>query len=261
MMPIVQAFSPNTGAAIGGGDGPQQSASLYNVPLQEVNLTDGSWTLLDPDSSLKSVTFSGGFNTITLNARTANENNRWDGGTTCTMPRWYKDFQIDGTDITVDDVIQFISRLERDTATGTNFNPSFVVGIANDPTSTTLTTIRGNGGIHTRVGTGNLAYGTWQNNASTTGTASGNDFGLCSLLRGYNGLGSGTYLNINITPDPDTVATSGSRNSNVNASGTADGTTVKIMVAPGARANTDAIPADAVYKMKVHIGGIVWNKV
>jgi hypothetical protein len=236
MMPIVQAFSPNTGAAIGGGDGPQQSASLYNVPLQEVNLTDGSWTLLDPDSSLKSVTFSGGFNTITLNARTANENNRWDGGTTCTMPRWYKDFQIDGTDITVDDVIQFISRLERDT-------------------------IRGNGGIHTRVGTGNLAYGTWQNNASTTGTASGNDFGLCSLLRGYNGLGSGTYLNINITPDPDTVATSGSRNSNVNASGTADGTTVKIMVAPGARANTDAIPADAVYKMKVHIGGIVWNKV
>jgi hypothetical protein len=31
-MPIVQAFSPNTGAAIGGGDGPQQSASLYNVP-------------------------------------------------------------------------------------------------------------------------------------------------------------------------------------------------------------------------------------
>lgn len=259
-MPIVQAFSPNTGAAIGGGDGPQQSASLYNVPLQEVNLTDGSWTLLDPSSSLKSVVFDNGFNVITLNARTSGEENRWDGGTTCTMPRWYKDFQIDGTDVTVDDVIQFITRLERDLTQGTNFNPSFVVGIVNDPTSNTLSTVRGNGGIHTRVGAGNPAYGTYQNNASTTSTASGNDFGLSALLRGYNGLGSGTYLNINTAPDPDSVVNSGSRNSNIQDSGTADGTTVKIMVAPGARANTDAIPADAVYKMKVHYAGIVWNK-
>ena len=157
-MPIVQAFSPNTGAAIGGGDGPQQSASLYNVPLNEVNLTDGSWTLLDPDSSLKSVTFSGGFNTITLNARSSGESNRWDAGTTCTMPRWYKDFEIDGTDVTVDDIIQFISRLERDDSAGTNFNPSFVVGIANDPTSTTLNTVRGNGGIPRAIVTGKRLF-------------------------------------------------------------------------------------------------------
>ena len=260
-MPIVQAFSPNTGAAIGGGDGPQQSASLYDVSLTEVNLTDGSWTLLDPDSSLKSVTFADGFNTITLNARTSGQENRWDASTTCTMPRWYKDFEIDGTAVTVDDIIQFITRLERDASVGTNFNPSFVVGIANDPTSNTLNTIRGNGGIHTRVGSGNLAYGTWQNNASTLSTASGNDFGLSGLLRGYNGLGSGTYLNINADTDPDSVVNGGSRNSNINDSGTADGTTVKIMVAPGARSNTDAIPADAVYKMKVHYAGIVWKQV
>ncbi len=261
-MPVVRAFSPTTGAAVGGGDGPSgPAASLYDVELNEVNLTDGSWTLLDPDSSLKSVTFLDGFNTITLNARSSGESNRWDASTTCTMPRWYKDFEIDGTAVTVDDVIQFITRLERDASVGTNFNPSFVVGIANDPTSTTLSTVRGNGGIHTRVGSGNLAYGTWQNNASTTSTLSGNKFGLTSVMRGYNGLGSGTYLNINTTPDPDTVASAGSRNSNILDSGTADGTTVKIMVAPGARSNTDAIPADAVYKMKIHFAGIVWKKV
>jgi hypothetical protein len=157
-MPISNVFDPYTGGATGGGVPVASSPSLYNVELNEVNLTDGSWTLLDPASSLKSVSFADGFNTITLNARTSGEQNRWDGGTTCTMPRWYKDFQIDGTNVTVDDVIQFISRLERDAATGTNFNPSFVVGIANDPTSTTLTTIRGNGGIHTRVGNGDFIW-------------------------------------------------------------------------------------------------------
>lgn len=259
-MPITQVFDPVTGAANGGGTGGGGSPSLRDVPLTEINLTDGSWTLSDPDGTLKSVAFSAGFNTITLNARASNENNRWDAGSTCTMPRWYKDFQIDDVDITVDDVIQFIVRLERDIAVGTNFNPSFVAGLANDPTSTVLNTVRGNGAIHTRVGSGNPAYGTWQNNASTTGTNVNNDFGLTSVMRGYNALGSGAYLNVNIAPNPDTVATSGSRNSNINASGTTSGTTIKIMVAPGARSNTDAIPADAVYKMKIHFGGITWGK-
>ena len=260
-MPITQVFDPVTGAANGGGSGGGGgSASLRDLPLTEIDLTDGSWTLSDPDGTLKSVTFSAGFNIITLNEKLASADNRWDTGTNCTMPRWYKDFQIDNVDITVDDVIQFIVRLERDLTAGTNFNPSFVAGLANDPTSTVLNTVRGNGAIHTRIGAGNPAYGTWQNNSSTSGTSADNDFGLTSVMRGYNALGSGTYLNVDTAPNPDDIATSGSRNSNINASGTASGTTVKIMVAPGTRSNTDAIPADAVYKMKIHFGGITWGK-
>ena len=259
-MPIVQAFSPNTGAAIGGGDGPQQSASLYNVALQEVNLTDGSWTLLDPDSSLKSVSFNLGFNTIVLKTRASGQQNRWDTSTTCTMPRWYKEFEIDGNSVTVDDITQFVVRLEADLSVGTDFNPSFVTGLAGDPTSTTLNTIRGNGGIFTRVGAGNAAYGTWQNNASTTTANSNNNHGLSSTFRAYNAMGSGAYLNVNITPDPDTVVNAGSRNSNVQDTGAARTTTLKVIVGPGARSNTDTIPEDATYKQRIFYGGIIWSK-
>ncbi len=259
-MPIVQAFSPTTGAAIGGGDGPPQVASLYNQPLTEINLTDGSWTLLDPDSSLKSVSFSGGFNTITLNARVASVDNRWAGGTDCTMPRWYKDFQISGNDVTVDDITQFIARLEEDlVGSGTNFNKSFIVGICNDPTSNTLLTIRGNGAYMNRSGGGNVAYGTWQQNSSTSSSASVPKHGLTSVLRGYNSMGYGAYINVD-PAEAQAARNSGSRNSNVNDTGAADSTVLKVIVAPGARGNSDAIPQDAVYKIRAHIAGINWSK-
>ena len=81
-MPIFPCFDPTTGAsggASGGGGG-----SLYDVSMgSAVNLTDGSWTLSDPDSLVDSVSFSGGFNTVTMNALAAGASHyRWDSSAT-----------------------------------------------------------------------------------------------------------------------------------------------------------------------------------
>ncbi|MCP4091422.1 MAG: hypothetical protein GY746_16775, partial [Gammaproteobacteria bacterium] len=71
-MPVSNVFDPNTGGATGGGGGGSAPAtSLYDLPWGDpIDLTDGSWTLLDPSSIVKSVAFAGGFNTITFNALT-----------------------------------------------------------------------------------------------------------------------------------------------------------------------------------------------
>lgn len=61
-MPIAPVFP---GASTGGGT----TTDLAALPLGDaIDLTDGSWTLLDPDSLVKSTTHSSGVNTVTFNA-------------------------------------------------------------------------------------------------------------------------------------------------------------------------------------------------
>ena len=74
-MGIVNAFDPAGGANGGFVPGAGGAASLTDIAFQTIDLTDGSWTLLDPDSLVDTVTFSGGFNTVTWNTLAAGSSN------------------------------------------------------------------------------------------------------------------------------------------------------------------------------------------
>jgi hypothetical protein len=58
-MPVVPCFDPTTGAS-GGPSGGGGTPSLSDVAFTVVDLTDGSWTLFDPDNAVQSVAFAGG---------------------------------------------------------------------------------------------------------------------------------------------------------------------------------------------------------
>ena len=233
----------------GGGGG---GTSLFNLQLDEINLTDGTWTLFDPDNLVDSVAFAGGFNEVTWNALSNPTSDfNWTGGANIRSPRWYKALTIDGNNITNENLILVTTRLELDAATGA-FNQQVVVGAARDPDSTVLLTLDGSGGQANRVGTGNRAYGTWQANAATSGLNANNVYSVATVQRGFNAVGSGAYLNNGSGGD---VVGSGSRNSNQNS---ASGSTVNValLVGIGPRANNDAISAGDKQKFKAAIRAV-----
>jgi hypothetical protein len=84
--------------------------SLDNVPYSlPIDLTDGSWTLFDPDSLVANVSHSNGFNTVVWNnLAPGNQNYNWGSGASHRSPRWYKDLEINGSQVTVEDIIQAI---------------------------------------------------------------------------------------------------------------------------------------------------------
>ena len=225
-----------------------KDSSFTNVATETINLTDGTWTLLDFAGTFKSVSFDSatGFNTVVLNARTASVDNRWDSGTNCTMPRWYKDFKIDGAQITNTELLSSVWRIESDLS-NTAFNKSFVAGICIDPTSTVLQTINGCGAFFARNTTGAPFYGTWQINGAGTNSSNNNDYCIASILRGYGGFGSGTFMTINEGTDPDSIHASAGRNSNRNDDGATAGSNLRLIVGPGVKSNGDVLPADATY--------------
>lgn len=238
-------------ASSGGGGG----ASFYDIPLEgPVNLTDGTWTLLDPDNLVKSLTYSGGFNTVTWNAASGGDYN-WTATTTHRAPRWHKILNISGNNVQGQDFLLFTSRIEPD-LTFTGFNQQIVLGAADDPTSTVAQTIDGTGGYYIRLGTGNPTFGTWQVNTGTSSGQSQNKLGVTTIFRGRDSLGSGVYLNINTS---NNVTNSGTRNSNQNDQ-TYTGN-VSVMVGVGLRANTDSIPQDAQQRFKLSYGAITWGGV
>jgi len=249
-MPVAPCFNPTTGAS--GGAPPAASASLYNLPPTVIDLTDGTWTLLDPDNLVSGVTFGSGQNTVTWNALAAGSvDYNWGGGTTHRAPRWYKLLSIGGSQVTSVNHLVFTSRFQGDPAS-TDFNQAVAVGVAIDPTSTTAATIDGSGGYFTRSGGGSPELGTWQVNSSTKSGNANNVFGVTTVMRGHNALGSGVYLNSTAT---DTIQTSGSRNSNQNAAVT--GTqNVYVMVGVGTRGNSDTVSAGDTQVFKASFNAI-----
>jgi len=246
-MPIAPCFDPTTGAS--GGATPAASASLYNLSPTLVDLTDGTWTLLDPDSLVSGVTFASatGYNTVTWNALAAGSSNyNWAAGTTHRGPRWYKLLTVSGSQVTSVNHLVLTTKLQHDPAAG-DFSQAALVGAAFDPTSTTSTTIDGSGGYFTRVGTGNPAFGTWQVGGATTATNVNNLYGVSTVMRGHNAVGSGVYLNSTAS---DTIIGSGSRNSNQNTAAVGV-VNVHIMVGVGTRGSSDTVTAGDVQVLRM----------
>lgn len=231
--------------------------SLFDLPLTVANVTDGTWTLYDPDNLVKTVTFSGGFITVTWNALTGSVNYNWTAGTICRSPRWYKTLTIDGNNVTNDTLAIFTSRIEQGLDVA-DFNNECIVGVANDASSVTLSTVDGSGGLANRVGTGNPNYGTWQVNSSTATANSASDFGITTVMRGFRAVGSGVYLNVDSDVSPAVVKNSGSRNSNQNAAATST-INQQVMIGIGIRSNGDDISQDDQQKFKASYAAIVYG--
>ena len=185
--------------------------SLYDLPMTEVDLTDGSWTLYDPDGLIDTVSFSNGYNTVTFFAGGNTSNQRWTGTTTVTAPRWYKTLQIDGNTVTLLDPSWFVCRMQND-LTVDDFNQQNVFGTAADPTATNTNTMGLAGGTWLRTTGGNTGYGVVTGNANTSYADVDTVFSHAEVMQGGTANGATTYIQYDGT---NTAERAGSRNSNI----------------------------------------------
>ena len=242
-MPISQVFDPNTGAANGGViPSPGGGVSLYDIsysPIYE-DLTDGSWTLLDPDNLVDSITRDGnGFHTITWNALAAGSSDyRWDSGAAHRAPRWYKNAEIDGNQLVSEDLTNFTYYAEVDNGTPGDFDSQFVCGLSCDPTSTVPNTILGAGLFSSKITTQvNTLFGVWAVNSQASTSAGGSDRAVVGYSYGAGHAGCGNFYILSPT---GTRLQNGSRNANVVLPATTD---LKLIVGAGTRSNTTTITA------------------
>ena len=189
--------SPGDATAASGSGG----VSLGAVPLVSVDLTDGSWTLEDPDSLVDSVSHSSGVNTIVWNALGAGSTNyQWTSSTTCRAPRWYKLLTINGVQMTEASFLSLYWKLKLEAAL--DFAHEVVLGTCSFPTATTnstsTTAILGSGAVfQADVGfLSSLKYGgAWAINAATTTQNTSLDFVHLAQQRGAKAIGApGGYL-------------------------------------------------------------------
>jgi hypothetical protein len=244
-MAITPCFDPTTGAS-GGASGGGGTPSLDAVAFTVVDLTDGSWTLYDPDSAVQSVAFAGGFNTVTFNALLASSNNNWSTTGDHRAPRWYKLLTIGANQVVTGSHMAFTSRLQDDN-TVNDFNRQVVIGPAIDPGAIPSLTILGTGGQFNKTTAGSPAYGTWQVNASTTSASASNVYGKTTVAWMGDSAGAGVYVNLDTN---DEAVNSGSRNSNQNNLTGGAVANVYVMVGVGPRGSADAIALNDQMKFK-----------
>jgi len=242
-MPIANVFDPYTGAANGGKvPSPGGGASLYDAPYSPIyeDLTDGSWTLVDPDNLVQSIVRDGsGFHTITWNALAVGSSNyRWDSGGAHRSPRWYKNAEIDGNQLVSEDMCNYTYYAETDNTARGNFDSAFVYALSTDPTSTVPNTIAG-GGLFSSVqavGT-NTFFGVWAVNSQASTSTGTSDRAVIQYQYGAGHAGCGTFY---IITNLGERIQNGSRNAAVTLPATTD---LKLMVGVGTRSNTTTITA------------------
>jgi hypothetical protein len=192
---ITPCFDPTTGAS-GGASGGGGGASLYNLAFTgPINLTDGSWTLLDPDSLIQSISYSAGVHTVVWNALAAGSSDyNWGSGSNHRAPRWYKAAEIDGNQLTSDDITQAVFYAKTDNVNRGDFDNMMISGVCVDPTSTVATTIAGMGLIAIAgSGGGDTIMGIWTVNASASTSTPGSARCMTTTQYGGRHTGSGAF--------------------------------------------------------------------
>lgn len=177
--------------------------SFFNISSELIDLTDGTWTLFDPDSLVQGISFASGFNTVTWNALGAGSNNyKWTQGTTHRSPRWYKLLKIDGNQVTSDDCMTFQASGKLDESVK-DFDHEVVWGICSDPTSTAASTIDGSGAAMARqLVQGGPRSGTWTGNLVSFNAANSDNISMAaSLIRGKLMMVGGASVSINASGD------------------------------------------------------------
>ena len=223
------------------------STGLKDIALDEIDLTDGTWTLEDPDSLVDTVAFSSGQNTVTFNAVSGSANLNIGSGSNFRGPRWYKLLSVSGQQATTATPIVFLTRIEPDNSSASDFGQRHVIGTSHQPTSTVTNTINGAGaGWQINDASTTIQMGAWTRSAVNLTSNSLNHRQVMASLRGFESLGSPSFLNLRSN---DVCVGTGARNSNANAIG-GNGANLYVIVALGTNANTAAITAgdQAIFK-------------
>lgn len=211
-------FSSNSRYILtGGGGGGGSGADLSAVEFISVDLTDGTWTLTDPDNLVDSVAHASGVNTVTMNALAAGSTNYvWSSSTTIRAPRWHKKLTVDnvsGAPQSIASGNTFSSQIIMEyNAPTSKFSTQMVAGVAYDATSTTTTTMNLAGNIIQYTSTGNPSGGAIGINTASVAAANANFyrvFGVCGFSAGR--INTPTYINTTSAP---AVLASGQRATN-----------------------------------------------
>jgi hypothetical protein len=234
--------------------------SLDAVSFDDVvDLTDGSWTLLDPDSLVSSVSHAGGFNTITMNALAAGSSEyRWSSSATSNnAPRWYRAWNYTGTTTraTSDDLSNYTNLIEIDRASANDFDFEVICGVGTDPTSTTRNNIDGMGaGVSNEVGSSACRFGHWRNTSMPTVTP--NAAIVKTVQTGQYGarhMGTSVFMLL------DATNFHRQRGSTTGANTIAAGVDLFQIVGVGTRTNTTTIGASDQVIFKAYQGSLKWS--
>ena len=101
-------------AKTGGGGGGGGDVNTGDVTYDTIDLTDGSWTLIDPANVISSVSINAGVHTFNLSAKTSSEITSAFVPTASTgiqWVRWYRRFSPNGVDCNTDDHTILLSRM------------------------------------------------------------------------------------------------------------------------------------------------------
>jgi len=215
------------------------SNGLKDIALEEIDLTDG-WTLEDPDSLINTVTFGSGKNTITWNEAAASANLVMTSGTTFRGPRWYKLLSISGQQATTATPLVFVTDIEPDNSSASDFGQKHYIGTSHNPTSTTTDTIKGVGAAwQINQSSTTIQMGAWTRTTTSLQSNAQNQRQIMASLRGFESLGSPSFMNIRST---DVVLATNARASGQNAIGGA-GANLYVIVALGTSTTSSAIDA------------------
>lgn len=219
------------------------STGLSSITTDQVDLTDGTWTLVDPDDLVDTITIDAdGFHTITWNAFQGSADYNPGGGTKFTGPRWYKLAKASGTQVDAQDasVTALKINLPEPTHPSSNYPQLNVWGTAADPTADTVAAQRGLGIVHGQangattyqVGAYSLATDILVSNANTDSV-----FGFA--CKGGREVGSCTYFAQR--DDTGEVLENNTRSANTNTQTSA--ADLKVYFGAGILNNTHAMVA------------------
>ena len=216
------------------------STGLQNIALEEIDLTDGTWTLLDPDSLIDTVAFGSGKNTITWNATTGSADLVMTNGSNFRGPRWYKLLSISGQQATTATPLVFVTDIEPDNSSASDFGQKHYIGTSHVPTSTVTDTIKGVGAVwQINQSSTTMQMGAWTRTTTSLQSSALNQRQMMASLRGFESLGSPSFMNIRSN---DVVAATNARASNQNAIG-GSGANLYVIAALGTSTNSAAIDA------------------
>ncbi len=233
---IVPAFDPATGAS--GGPAKAAATGYANIPWETVDLTDGSWTLTDPDSLVDVVTHAADFNKVVMNVLAAGSTD-YAFGTSNVLraPRWHKNLEASGVRVTTDDTFVAQFRMTKG-STVTEWNTEVVCAACVDPTNLASNLLDGVGGMIEYIASSNTGYGIWTVNAKSVSTSASNDSGITSTLTAGGRSQGGTYITLD---SGGTNVAGGTRNAgNINVAAT----DMSLMVGVGTRGSSTITAGD-----------------
>ena len=216
------------------------STGLASIALEEIDLTDGTWTLEDPDNLISSTAFASGKNTITWNATSGSADLVMTNGSTFRGPRWYKLLSVSGQQATTATPLVFVTDIEPDNSSASDFGQKHYIGTSHQPTSTNTDTIKGVGAVwQINQNSTTMQMGAWTRTTTSLQSSAQNHRQMMASLRGFESLGSPAFLNIRSN---DVVAATNARASGQNAIG-GSGANLYVIVALGTMSNSAAIDA------------------